>query len=260
MHQYREFLPPPTVRSHVLCLWIREADTTARAEIVPDGCVDIILHGDSEPLIVGPDTRAVTFASPGPLQTVGLRFNPGTAMAALGIPISDIVNTTVPLSVALGRAAHSARDRVLGVTGLIARALTLCESIASHCNAPDRRVVDAVNAIARNPGISSETLSERYDITPRHLRRLFDSQVGYGPRTLARVFRLQRALDRLDSDQVRLADVANDAGYADQAHMNRDFRQLAAVTPSHAVRRGSTVTMSDSFKTAFAVASDNGPL
>ena len=69
--------------------------------------------------------------------------------------------------------------------------------------------------------------------TRQHLGRVFRQQVGIGPKELARICRLQRAVHRLQrTPDVELARVALELGYFDQAHMARDFRELAGVTPA----------------------------
>jgi AraC-like DNA-binding protein len=56
--------------------------------------------------------------------------------------------------------------------------------------------------------------------------------VGVSPKQIARVARLQRAVDELQRGRgVNLADAAVRLGYFDQAHMALDFRDLASVTP-----------------------------
>jgi methylphosphotriester-DNA--protein-cysteine methyltransferase len=55
------------------------------------------------------------------------------------------------------------------------------------------------------------------------------AEVGYGPKRLARVLRLRRALDRAPSHG--LAEAALDAGYADQSHFTNDCVELAGIPP-----------------------------
>ncbi|MER7124688.1 helix-turn-helix domain-containing protein, partial [Streptomyces goshikiensis] len=64
----------------------------------------------------------------------------------------------------------------------------------------------------------------------RRLHRLSLDAFGYGPRLLGRVLRLQRAL-ALSRRGLAQAEVAYAAGYADQAHLTREVRALAGVTP-----------------------------
>jgi methylphosphotriester-DNA--protein-cysteine methyltransferase len=58
--------------------------------------------------------------------------------------------------------------------------------------------------------------------------------VGYGPKRLARVLRLRRALARAAAGE-ELAAAAFSAGYADQAHLGHDCRELAGVPPTVAI-------------------------
>ena len=60
----------------------------------------------------------------------------------------------------------------------------------------------------------------------------FREQIGVAPKTLARVIRFDRAVRLLRaSAQQGLAEIAFACGYFDQAHMNREFRELAGTTP-----------------------------
>jgi transcriptional regulator GlxA family with amidase domain len=67
----------------------------------------------------------------------------------------------------------------------------------------------------------------------RHLTGLFTEAVGLPPKTYARLLRFQRARQLIASgDDTTLAQVALDAGYYDQAHLNRDFREFAGAPPT----------------------------
>ncbi|MYW10647.1 helix-turn-helix domain-containing protein, partial [Streptomyces sp. SID2563] len=63
----------------------------------------------------------------------------------------------------------------------------------------------------------------------RQLHRRALTAFGYGPKTLARVLRLQRALALVRAG-LPYADAALAAGCADQAHLARDMRDLAGTT------------------------------
>ena len=58
-------------------------------------------------------------------------------------------------------------------------------------------------------------------------------QVGLRPKTAARLVRLNRVWQRLDERRpLDWGQVAADAGYADQAHLIRDFHQFTGTTPT----------------------------
>ena len=78
-----------------------------------------------------------------------------------------------------------------------------------------------------------DTLAAHVGLSPRSLRRFSQSQFGYGAKTLERILRLQRFLRQSRAlPQHSLAMLAADAGYADQAHLSREARELAGMTAS----------------------------
>jgi methylphosphotriester-DNA--protein-cysteine methyltransferase len=79
------------------------------------------------------------------------------------------------------------------------------------------------------------------DVTDRHLRRLFLDHTGMSPKAVQRVGRFQRFLHAADKGPANLADLAAGAGFADQAHLTREVRALAGLTPSALLRERSGV-------------------
>ena len=66
----------------------------------------------------------------------------------------------------------------------------------------------------------------------------FGEQLGLSPKTYARVLRFEHAVERLGRDDgARFAEIAQDCGYYDQAHLNRDFREFAGTSPGDYVGR-----------------------
>ncbi len=86
-----------------------------------------------------------------------------------------------------------------------------------------RQVVTALDA-----GRPVAATADELGLGARQLHRRSLAAFGYGPKTLARVLRLHRAL-ALARDGVPFADTAARAGYADQAHLARDVRELAGL-------------------------------
>jgi AraC-like DNA-binding protein len=84
-------------------------------------------------------------------------------------------------------------------------------------------------------GAPVSLIAGRVGVSARHLHRRCLPLFGYGPRRLARVLRLGRAVDEVRSG-LPLAQVAAGCGYADQAHLSREMRALAGTTPSGLLR------------------------
>ena len=70
------------------------------------------------------------------------------------------------------------------------------------------------------------------ELSPRHIERLFARELGFPPKTVARVLRFQRALRSLmKTPDEPLGTLAAAAGYFDQAHFVRDFKQFTGGIP-----------------------------
>lgn len=74
-------------------------------------------------------------------------------------------------------------------------------------------------------------LADEVGWSRRHLSQRFTDEYGVGPKQAARIERFTRAKDLLETG-CSVADVAVRCGYADQAHLNRDFRALGGCTPT----------------------------
>jgi AraC-like DNA-binding protein len=86
--------------------------------------------------------------------------------------------------------------------------------------------------VASDPAYGVEHLAVETGVSSRQLRRRFDRGVGYGPAFFARIARLQRfARAAARSPGRGIAELAASAGYVDQAHLAKDCRALAGMTP-----------------------------
>jgi transcriptional regulator GlxA family with amidase domain len=66
----------------------------------------------------------------------------------------------------------------------------------------------------------------------RHLTASFREQVGLSPKKTARLLRFAHVREEIQNAPVRWAEIAEECGYVDQSHLNRDFRDFAASTPT----------------------------
>ncbi|MFI0719458.1 helix-turn-helix domain-containing protein [Streptomyces sp. NPDC021224] len=205
-------------------VWSRTDSGDAPYRVLPDGCMDLIWY-DGTLLVAGPDTAAhVATARPGS-AFAGLRFAPGTAPALLGAPAAEVRDRRVPLAdlwpTARARrlAARADADPVAALEAW---------AVARTCEAGPADPLPAAVTAALAAGRSVRDVAAVCGLGERQLRRRCEAAFGYGPRTLGRVLRLQRAL-ALARAGVPFARVAADTGYADQPHLAREVRALAGV-------------------------------
>jgi AraC-like DNA-binding protein len=254
---YRELAPPAQFRDLIECFWQRDAGA-ARSDslVLPDGCIDIIWAGERPPLVAGPATAPIAGKIAARIPILGLRFRPGAARTLLRIDATEIVDRHVPLEEIWPRqwAARwaEANGQPVAQATLAAVLATIGNELAA-ATPPDPLIRHVVYRMASRPGISVEEIARDAGLSDRHLRRRMRQSVGYGPKTLQRILRLQRLLWLASADEPHapnLTRLAFTAGYADQPHMTREVAALTGATPRHVLlhsRRASAV--SELFKT-----------
>lgn len=256
---YREIRPLPELSGRLVCLWSQRVKADGppfQQRVLPDGCVDIVWIGDAPPLVAGPATRHMVVDLPAGVEVLGLRMRPGQAGALLGLPADRLLDANVPLADFWGGAAADRLGEAVQDDQPVARKLgQLADALmrrTAGTEAGDPAVGACIAWLAKNPGGSIDHLADVADLGLRQLRRRFRAAVGYGPKTFQRIVRLQRLLDLSDrpGSARGLAALSDAAGYADQAHMSREVRDLTGQVPSLLLAgRGSTLAMSDLFKT-----------
>ncbi|MER5183035.1 DUF6597 domain-containing transcriptional factor [Streptomyces sp. NPDC002896] len=203
--------------------------------VLPDGCMDL-LWTEGRLLVAGPDTRA--YRSEGGhegARYVGVRFYPGTAPALLGVPADEVRDQRVDLD-DLWPSAEVRRltERIDAARDPVSALEDVALARAADAEPTDPLLLHVVRSL--NAGRSVAATAAAVGLGARTLHRRSLAAFGYGPKTLARVLRLQRAL-KLAWNGVPYAETAARAGYADQAHLAREVRGLAGATLGELVGR-----------------------
>lgn len=177
----------------------------------------------------------------GDYMSVDIELTPLGAYTVLGRPLADLAGECVALEDALGPGGRELADRLREERDWDARFDVLERFLIGRVAvgpAPtpavawaDRRLREAGGNV-RITGLAAELGCSR-----RYLTSRFSAEVGLGPKAVARQVRFAGVCERLARAPKRLAEIAAAAGYYDQAHLNRDFRELAGVTPTEFVAR-----------------------
>ncbi|TWV44695.1 helix-turn-helix transcriptional regulator [Streptomyces misionensis] len=194
--------------------------------VLPDGCMDLLWDGERL-LVAGPDTRPYLPDPEGPRHWAGVRFHPGTAPALLGVPAHELLDRRVELA-GLWPAARVRRlgDRMAAAADPATALEDIALDRAAVAPPPDPWVHRLVRRLDEGRPVAA-TAAE-LGLGARTLHRRCRAAFGYGPKTLARILRLRRALE-LARAGVPYAETAARAGYADQSHLARDVRELAGM-------------------------------
>jgi AraC-like DNA-binding protein len=190
--------------------------------VLPDGCMDL-LWNEGRLLVAGPDTRAYVTGGT-PTTWTGVRFHPGTAPAFLGVPAHELRDRRVELAdLWPAPEVRRLRSRIEKAPDPV----TALEEIALERAAPPDPVLRAL-VTALDAGRPVAATADELGLGARQLHRRSLDAFGYGPKTLARILRLRRALV-LAGAGVPFAETAVRSGFADQAHLARDVKELAGV-------------------------------
>lgn len=208
--------------------------------VLPDCFVDILWGPNGQLRVAGPDTRWRTVAlSEGDILAV--RFRRGAAGPLLGVPLSELTNSRVGLADLWGKQAEVLTEQLEAAPSVRAGLAALRSALLARLtDAPGRdHLVDAATAaLQRSPRTRIVDLCEDLGVSDRHLRRRFQTAVGCRPKTLQRIFRLHRFLQlgRSALGGQCIAELANVAGFVDQAHLTNECVGLMGFTPAAMLR------------------------
>ncbi|WP_040159240.1 AraC family transcriptional regulator [Nigerium massiliense] len=206
-------------------------------------------------LVGGLHTEPVVIPTHGLQRGLQLSLSPAGVRRLLRVSPAELSGQLVPGD-ALGRVLPDALQRQLQESSWPERArllerhlLRLADAAAGATGGPSapplprrgrpsgRAELDhaweRITAEHGNVGIAQ--LADELGWSRRYFGERFHTEFGVSPKVAARLARFERATG-LSRSGVRLADVAARAGYADQAHMTREWRQFAGVTPTETLQ------------------------
>ena len=230
MH-YREVLPRVESRALVKLAWRLDIPDDGPAWVkhvaTPDGCMEIIrrLSGRSrwrdeqpEAFVAGVITEPAELELSAGSSFVAVRIWPWTWRLISGQSPAALIDRWQPLD-PTAHGLELADDPEAAIL-----------SLARLSPTPVMRAIGEAVATARSAG----ELGRQAGLSPRVLQRWFAHHVGLPPRTYLRLVRFSDAFARLGSSEGGLAGHAAEHGFADQAHMAREFRSLAGESAGRA--------------------------
>jgi AraC-like DNA-binding protein len=232
-HSYREFPVPRELSGLVSSVWLQTvADGAGEREhrSVPSGGVELTCVVGEAPLVLGPRTRTSEVVLAPGTTLAGIRLRPSAGAAVLGLPPGELADCVADASAIFGRGAAAWPENGTEALELLRRLVTLRDA------EPEPMMAAALRAQgAWRVGDASSGL----DISDRQFRRRCLAASGLSPKTLFRILRFQVFLALAQRDLARggdplrtgLANLAAQAGYADQPHLTRECLRLAGRTP-----------------------------
>ena len=195
--------------------------------------------GDTQPsFAAGLHPRPVRIRSDGRAECVQVDFTPLGAFRFFGGAMADLASRMINIVDVLGADGRTLRNH-LGDLGDWERRFDLVEAflLSRDSHRPSPEVAHAYGRLAQSAGDERvSALAHAIGWSRKHLTARFRAELGVGPKTIARVMRFERAC-RLARAGGGWAAIAADSGYADQAHLTREFAALAGESPGAWTRR-----------------------
>jgi AraC-like DNA-binding protein len=245
--------PHPLLRPFVRSVWhggpALRRDDTYREHMAPSAEMHVAfrLRGPTIRLLEGDSATAHGHAVVSGLRagyyvkevapatiTVGAQLRPGAARALLGATADELAGRHVRLGDLWGDAIVDAALSEMHGARRPEERLRIMEAFLVSRVRPVRGIHPAVaeSLVGFDPAARVADLVQRSGYSHRAFIAMFRQEVGLPPKLYARVLRFRRTLERLESDPaIDWAQLALEAGYSDQAHFTREFREFAGVTP-----------------------------
>lgn len=203
--------------------------------------------GSFTALVAGLQTRPAIIEHGGSSYAVSVQLTPAGARSLLGVPAGALAAAVLNLDVVLGRHGQELAARLAAAPDWPSRFAVLDQVLTARLG--QVREADPVLAYAWRRIIDSGGSSRVGDLAAetgfsrQYLTRRFRSEFGLGPKQLGRVVRFERSRRLLrererarrrhpEQRRFALAEVAASCGYCDQAHLVREWNQLAGCPPS----------------------------
>ncbi|MFB9237371.1 helix-turn-helix domain-containing protein [Plantactinospora siamensis] len=229
---------PPMPSAHLFVnlggpVRLRDSDPSVPPAVLTDGW------------FMGVWTRRFVVEYSTPVRLVGVHFKPWGMAPFADLPATELRDRWAPVDAVWRRSLDRIRNR-LGELAPADEALRVIEEeLRSRLAAAPARGLDLVGHAAGRLATTHGTLpigalTEAAGVSGNHLATLFKSYVGITPKRVARIYRFARLILSVDALRpVDWADVAQTAGYFDQAHFGREFKEFTGHTPTEylALRR-----------------------
>jgi len=235
--------PPADLAPFVDFCWVIRWDLRGQPpyqqSILPHPNVNLAFEAGGA-AVYGVDTKIFTRRLSGAGKALGIRFRPGGFRPFYSRPVCTLNDCVIPASRVFGPAADEACALAMSpaagdaamtgaAAGLLRRSWPACDPVAGQ-------VAELVGRITRDQSLYRVAqLAEVSGLPARRLQRMFADYVGVSPKWVMRRARLHEAALRAEAGgpaSVDWAALAADLGYADQAHLTRDFTSTIGVPPT----------------------------
>ena len=221
---------PPMPSAHLFVnlggpvrLW--DSDPSVPPAVCPDGW------------FMGVWTRRYFFEYPTRVHVVGVHFKPWGISPFVDMPATELRDRWVAVDAVWPRSMDRIRNKVGDIASAAETLRVLEEELQSRLAKAPLRGLDLVRHSGRrletsHGAVPVGALTDAAGVSGNHLATQFKSHVGVTPKRIARIYRFARLIVSIDALRpVGWSEFAQTAGYFDQAHFSREFKDFTGHTP-----------------------------
>lgn len=251
MIQTEVIWPSEPLRHYVHHYWVLHTCGVPMSHIImPVGCVKWMFHrkrpfrvngaggSAASASAVGICEKAIRIYTAEDIELICVFFQPYVGRTVMDIAPHELVNRNIDL----GDFGHSAFDalksRMLSADSCAESVALIDDFLLKHVAAVggyayQERLASAFELMAHNMDASIYDLASEACLSPRQFRRVFADNVGINPKQMWRIQRFHMATNLMQrSIPSNLSDILCRFGYTDHSHLNRDFHEIANMSPT----------------------------
>ena len=244
MYAYQEYNPDIRLTPWIKNYWAADGfwEGEITPKVFPDGCTDIIFtfdktRGYAYAHLLGTITSFIEVDYPQSTQMFGIRFKPAGITAFTRIPVHELTDQSLELSLLdtlFEKSFYEALPEKQSFAEIVAHTNNcLLKRLPRlyHFNQQIIRAVDLISLANGQSGLAG--LAFDVCLSQRHFERKFKATIGISPKTFAKILRFKQAVKYLHNYPHKdLATIAEECGYYDYTHLQKDFKSLSGDTPS----------------------------
>jgi AraC-like DNA-binding protein len=254
MMTYSTFVPDSLLQPFVEYYWIVEGHDQAKQKIIPDGFSEMIFHfqdpyeisaakkngRQSLTLIAGQLDSPIVLRATGRSGVFGIKFKPTGMWRLFGFQMSELTNETISCKELIREEFNSITEQ-LHFAHTNSERINIVEKLLFG-RLQDRRESSVANQIISKINFSKgrvaiQNVAKELKISTRTVERIFKQQVGISAKLFSRLIRFNHVLSLLQTSDVSKSDITFLAGYFDQAHFNKEFKQFSGENPESWIKQ-----------------------
>jgi AraC-like DNA-binding protein len=248
---FKKIKPSDKLHPYINCYYLLEGEFVEPSYDIffPDGCVEVVFNigwdfcrnEEIEPWakVIGQITKPLKIKVEGKGKSFGIWFYPHTFSAFSDVPIVEFNDKVVHLeNIFSTEFIHFVEECLHSneLKKLIEKVdCYLINTLRKSKNELKDKVANyAINTVLKYNGeIDLNNIAFDCNISSRYLQKIFLEKVGFSPRYFTRILRFKQVLNILNTpSKPPLTAIGYQAGYFDQAHFIREFKEFTGFTPS----------------------------